>query len=146
MTQREFFNVIINGTGKVSYKGENGNTMYKEISISDPEIKEFAEGRIAYLDKQNEKRANSLTPKQKENEALIERLLVELEKGVTYTAADIGLTLGVSPNVITALMRKMADRKLCTVSKVKIKGGRPVNGYTLTDTADTTEVQSENED
>ena len=131
MKQREFFNVIINGTGSVTVKAEDGKKITKEVSVSSPEIVEFAKGRIKHLDDVNSARQSKLSPKQRENEEIIQTMLDTLEKGVTYTAADISKTTGVSSPIISALCQKLVDRNLATKSKVKIKGKSPVNGYTL---------------
>lgn len=108
MTQREFLNNIINGN-------INNDTI------------EMAKAEIAKLDARNDKRRNTLTKEQKENEVIKESILGVLN-GVT-TAAEVGKALEISTQKASALLAQLAYDEKVIVSEVKIKGKGTVRGY-----------------
>lgn len=108
MTQREFLNNIINGN-------------------IDNDTIEMAKAEIAKLDARNDKRRNTLTKEQKENEVIKESILGVLN-GVT-TAAEVGKALEISTQKASALLAQLAYDEKVIVSEVKIKGKGTVRGY-----------------
>ena len=108
MTQREFLNNIINGN-------------------IDNDTIEMAKAEIAKLDARNDKRRNTLTKEQKENEVIKESILGVLN-GVT-TAAEVGKALEISTQKASALLGQLAYEEKVIVSEVKIKGKGTVRGY-----------------
>lgn len=108
MTQREFLNNIINGN-------INNDTI------------EMAKAEIAKLDARNDKRRNTLTKEQKENEVIKESILGVLN-GVT-TAAEVGKALEISTQKASALLGQLAYDEKVIVTEVKIKGKGTVKGY-----------------
>lgn len=108
MTQREFLNNIINGN-------IDNNTI------------EMAKAEIAKLDARNDKRRNTLTKEQKENEVIKESILGVLN-GVT-TAAEVGKALEISTQKASALLGQLASDEKVIVTEVKIKGKGTVKGY-----------------
>ena len=117
MTQREFFTAVVSA------------------NISDS-ITEYATSAIAKLDEKNAKRKTTGTATQKANKVIKDAIVTAMEKGVTYTAAEI-VALGIegvsSTQKVSPLMKQIADTGKITISEVKIKGKGTVKGYTLTD-------------
>lgn len=117
MTQREFFTAVASA------------------NISDS-ITEYATSAIAKLDEKNAKRKTTGTATQKANKVIKDTILSAMEKGVTYTAAEI-VALGIegvtSTQKVSPLMKQIADTGKIIISEVKIKGKGKVKGYTLAD-------------
>ena len=108
MTNRDFFNAVI--TANI-----------------DDELTAFAKAEIAKLDARNNKRRNTLTKEQKENEVIKESILGVLN-GVT-TAAEVGKALEISTQKASALLAQLAYDEKVIVSEVKIKGKGTGRGY-----------------
>lgn len=136
MTQREFFNVIANGTGTISFKAESGNTNFKDITKDDPEIVEFAKEQIEKLNARNAARKNKETPaakaKEEENEALRQRIIEVTEVGVNYTAKAIAEVLGddVKFQKVASVIKPLVENGTFVKGETKIKGKGKVNCYT----------------
>lgn len=108
MTQREFFNAII------------------ESNVSD-ELKAFATDAIAKLDARNAKRSATPSKSQIANEAV----KVEIAKVLTeepQTASEIAQKCEISTQKASSLLSRMSDLK---VTEVKVKGKGKVKGYSL---------------
>ena len=114
MTQREFFQNVVNA------------------NITE-EMTTYAEGRIAMLDKENERRRNTPTAKQKDNEVLMDKIVNSMESGVTYTAASLAEVVGESVAKVSALCTKLAERERLIKGETKVKGKGKVKSYTLAD-------------
>lgn len=110
MTYREFLNTIV----------------FANISN---ETTDFAKHEIAKLDNRNEKRRNTLTPEQKENEALKAKML-EVLNG-TVTASEVASKFGISTQKASALLRQIVEDGGATVGEVKVKGKGTVKAYTI---------------
>lgn len=111
MTNREFYNVIVNGTAKVSYKNEDGNINYKDVTIDSPEIKAFAEDAIAKLDEKNAKRKNTPTSKQVANDAIKAKIVEAFNEGgkeFVATSKTIAEKFEISTQKASALLRQIA--------------------------------------
>ena len=123
MTNREFYTAIIN----------NPNVAQ--------DIKDFAQGEIDKLDARNDKRKNTQTKAQKENEGIMTAILDHLANG-SAVASDIGSALGISTQKASALCKLLVDSKKVTVEDIKVKNKGTVKQYTLVPT-DTNEGADE---
>jgi hypothetical protein len=119
MTNREFYTAIL--------ANENINA----------DLKAFAQGEIDKLDARNDKRKNTQTKAQKENEGIMTAILDHLANG-SAVASDIGTALGISTQKASALCKLLVDSKKVTVEDIKVKNKGTVKQYTLvpSDTAD----------
>ncbi len=125
MTNRDFYTAII----------ANPN-------VSD-DLKTFAQGEIDKLDARNDKRKNTQTKAQKENEVIMTSILDHLANG-SAVASDIATAVGISTQKASALCKLLVDNGKVTVADIKVKNKGTVKQYTLvaTDT-DTPEVEDE---
>ena len=108
--------------------------------------------RLAKLDEKNEKRKNTQTKVQKENEGVKTAILANLADGNGKAVASaLGTALGISTQKASALCKLLVDEGKLTVAEIKVKGGGKVKEYTLvevegadeeadTDTASTEET------
>lgn len=103
MTNREFFNAVINGT------------------ITE-EMVAHAHGEIAKLDERNRKRAETPSKTQIANEPII-KAIAEVLTNEPKLASEIAEAVGVSVNKVSALVKKI-DGVVVTEVKVKGKGVR----------------------
>lgn len=114
MTQREFFNAVINAN----------------LSA---EMTAFAESRIAHLDAVNSKRTEKGTPKQRANAEIQANIIATIDKGVPFTGKQVAEKYDISPNVATAICGKIVKAGYATVTKARVeKGKSKVNVYTFT--------------
>lgn len=130
MTQREFFEVVLNGSAKVSYK--NGDdTVFKTIDINDPDIKEYAKSAIDKLNAKNEKRKTEGSKTAKENVAVKEDIMKIFEENpqTVFTAKNIADKMGISTQKSSALLRQLTDK--IDVFEVKDEKKNKVKGYQL---------------
>ena len=115
MTSRTFYMNVINA------------------NISD-EMTAFAESALEKLDKRNSSRKEKGTKTQHENTAIKSAIINAMDRGTTYTAAEIS-SLGIdgitSTQKASALMRQLVESGEVTETTVKIKGKGKVKGYTL---------------
>ena len=115
MTSRTFYMNVINA------------------NISD-EMTAFAESALEKLDKRNSSRKEKGTKTQHENTAIKSAIINAIDRGTTYTAAEIS-SLGIdgitSTQKASALMRQLVESGEVTETTVKIKGKGKVKGYTL---------------
>ena len=96
-------------------KRDNFNALLNiEAVQNDPALVEFIEHEIALLDKKNSAERKP-TPKQIENEGFKNDILVWMESGVDYTAADILkgvpsiIASGMSVNRVTPMLTQLVD-------------------------------------
>lgn len=111
MTIREFYKGIIDSTAS-------------------DELKDFATAALAKMDEKNEKRRNTPTKAQRENEPLKAELLTALMKGAR-TAAELGVELSLSTQKVSALCRALVAEGKVTVTDIKVKGKGKVKQYTV---------------
>lgn len=111
MTNREFFQAIINGT-------------------INEEIVAHAEKEIAKLDRRNSTRSSKPSKVQIENQALCRELVewFKQNEGV-HTATEISESFGYSVQKISALCRQLGD--LLNVTEVKVPKKGKQKGYSL---------------
>lgn len=93
------------------------------------EVKETATSRLAKLDERNEKRKNTLSKEQKENLAVMERILEYLTGNGSAIASEIAQALEISTQKASSLCRKLVEQGTVTVADIKSKKGT-VKQYT----------------
>ena len=125
MTNREFYTAII------------GNP-----NVAD-DLKTYAQGEIDKLDARNDKRKNTQTKTQKENEGIMTSILDHLTNG-SAVASDIATALGISTQKASALCKLLVNDGKLTVTDIKVKNKGTVKQYALV-TSDTAEESDENE-
>ena len=111
-------------------------TFYMNVvnaNISD-EMTAFAMSALEKLDKRNSSRKEKGTKTQHENTAIKSAIINAMDRGTTYTAAEIS-SLGIdgitSTQKASALMRQLVESGEVAETTVKIKGKGKVKGYTL---------------
>ena len=124
MTNREFYTAIINN---------------EAISA---DLKTFAQAEIDKLDARNDKRKNTQTKAQKENEGIMTSILDHLANG-SAVASEIGAALGISTQKASALCKLLVDSKKVTVEDIKVKNKGTVKQYTLASSDTTAEDADE---
>lgn len=124
MTNREFYTAII------------GNH-----NVAD-DLKTYAQAEIDKLDARNDKRKNTQTKAQKENEGIMTAILDHLANG-SAVASDIGTALGISTQKASALCKLLVDGGKLTVEDIKVKNKGTVKQYTLATSDTTTEGADE---
>lgn len=113
MTNREFYNAIVNGT------------------IGEAEV-EFAKAAIQKLNDRNEARKAKLTDKQVEGLELRKAIAEKTEVGVQYTAAALVELVGSTQPKVSYQARVLTEAGYFEKGEVKVKGKGKVNGYTRT--------------
>ena len=110
MTNREFFENVMNG-------------------IINDEMMDHATNAIAKLDERNAKRASQPSKKAIENEP-IKANIVDFLNGKDFTvASEIGKSLKLTTQKVSALCRQMVGEGTLTVTDVKVKGKGTQKGY-----------------
>ena len=112
MTQREFFEGIVNAEGMAV------------------EFVDYATEAIAKLDARNEKRKAQVSKKALENAPLYEAILKLLENQ-DMRASEIAEALGVSVQKASSLCVRLADNKKIIATDVKVKGKGKQKSYSL---------------
>ena len=113
MTEREFLTKVIAIEG-----------ISKELS-------DYATEGIAKLDARNDKRKNTQTKAQKENEGVMTAIVDHLTANGSDVASSIGTALGISTQKASALCKLLVDAGKLTVADVKVKGKGTVKQYTV---------------
>ena len=113
MTNREFYNAIVNGT------------------VGEAEVA-FAKEAIEKLNARNAARKAKLTDKQKENLELRAAIAEKTEAGVQYTAAALAELVGATQAKVGYQARVLVENGYFEKGEVKVKGKGKVNGYTRT--------------
>lgn len=109
MTKREFYNAIANG------------------QMTD-ELMDYATEQITRMDSANEKRKNTLSKKQEENEAVKVEMLKHLGTE-PMTATTVGELMGISTQKASALLRQLVNDSKATATEVKIPKKGTQKGY-----------------
>lgn len=115
------------------------------LAIADlPEnLATYATEGIAKLDARNDKRKNTQTKAQKENEGVMTAIVRHLTANGADVASGIGTALGISTQKASALCKLLVDGGQLTVADVKVKGKGTVKQYTVAegDTAEDTSAE-----
>lgn len=110
MTKREFYEAIANG----------------EMT---EEIQQFAIEQIARMDEAKEKRKNTLSKKQRENETIKTEILGHLD-AEAKTATTIGELVGISTQKASALLRQLVNDNKAIAIEIKIPKKGKQKGFT----------------
>ena len=132
MTQREFFNIIINGSGSITDKKDDGTkdgTRTIDLLIDgaiSPELKSYAEEAIAKLDNRvaNRKTAPSQLKKIEERKEIISQVLDFMEDGATYTCGELAKQIDKSTQMLTPILKTMVENGQLN----QIDGYQPAKG------------------
>lgn len=111
MTNREFFEAIING----------------EIS---EEIVAKAKEELVKLDARNSKRAEAKATKREVEYAPIEDAILKALEG-TMTTSEIAKATGLTTNKVSPRCKVLVEKGILTESEVKVKGSGVRKAYTL---------------
>lgn len=111
MTKRDFYTAVISA------------------EISD-ELTEFAQNELGKLDAANAKRREAIAKKTEENAPLLNSIYEMLAADEPATATDIGGAMEISVQKASSMLKKLVEAGRANVTDVKIKGKRPVKGYT----------------
>lgn len=139
MTNREFFNALVNGTLVVKEKNESGEIIENERSIFDEngfnlsdEIKAFASASIAKLDEKNRKRSEGMTAKQKDNATIKDNIFTLMSDGEKRSAKMIADNFDISTQKASALLKQLVDNNKLTATTEKFNGSSSkVKVYTI---------------
>ena len=124
MTNREFYKAVIG-------------------SEVNEELKAFAQAEIDKLDKKNEKRKNTQTKTQKENEGVKTSIVNLIEEKGSMVASVIATELNISTQKASALCKQLVEEKELVVSDIKVKNKGTLKQYSLAPTEDNSEEISE---
>ena len=94
------------------------------------EVMAFAAAAIEKMDATNEKRCNTPSKAQIENQPLIDKILDEVLTTEPMTASDVAAALGVSTQKASALLRNLDG---VVQSEVKLPKKGTVKAYALAD-------------
>ena len=118
----------------------------KVLAINDlsAELAEYANNGIAKLDARNDKRKNTPTKAQKENEG-VKTDILNLLAEKPMVASEIGTVLGVTTQKASGVCGLLVKDGKVSVTDVKIKGKGTVKQYALiiSDTETATETATE---
>ena len=120
MTEREFLTKVLGIEG-----------------IAD-DLKTYANEGIAKLDARNDKRKNTQTKAQKENEGIMASIVETITANGSMVASEIGVALGISTQKASALCKLLVDGGKLTVADVKVKNKGTVKQYSLADAVEET--------
>lgn len=112
MTNREFFKAIMNA----------------EVS---EELKAHAKAEIEKLDNKNEKRKNTQTKTQKENEVIKDQIVALIEENGAMVASVIATKLNISTQKASALCKQLVEEKELVVTDIKVKNKGTLKQYAL---------------
>ena len=124
MTNREFYKAIIG------------------LEVNE-ELKAFAQAEIDKLDKKNEKRKNTQTKTQKENEGIKNSIVALLEEKGSMVASTIATKLNISTQKASALCKQLVEEKELVVADIKVKNKGTLKQYSLAPSEDNSEDNSE---
>lgn len=113
MTEREFLTAIL------------------AIEGISTDLSDYANEGIAKLDARNDKRKNTLTKAQKENEGVMTAIVDHISANGKAVASAIGSALGISTQKASALCKLLVDSGKLTVADVKVKGKGTVKEYSI---------------
>lgn len=113
MTEREFLTKVIAIEG-----------------IAD-ELKDYANEGIAKLDARNDKRKNTQTKVQKENEGVMVTIVETITANEKMVASEIASTIGISTQKASALCKLLVENGKLKVEDVKVKNKGTVKQYSL---------------
>lgn len=122
MTNREFYNAIING------------------SMTD-EVKAHATEALSKLDERNQKRSSKPTKAQLENEPVKTAIVDYLTIHGGAVAADIAAEVDITTQKASALCRLLVEDGVLTVEEVKVPKKGKCKKYSLADAVEAEESE-----
>lgn len=125
MTEREFLNKVLAIEG-----------ISKELS-------DYATEGIAKLDARNDKRKNTQTKTQKENEGVMTSIVDHLTANGADVASAIATAVGVSTQKASALCGLLVKNGTLTVTDIKVKGKGTVKQYAVAEVETSEETSAE---
>ena len=125
MTEREFLNKVLAIEG-----------ISKELS-------DYATEGIAKLDARNDKRKNTQTKTQKENEGVMNAIVDHLTANGANVASAIATAVGVSTQKASALCGLLVKNGTLTVTDIKVKGKGTVKQYAVAEVETAEETSAE---
>ena len=111
MTQREFYQTV----------ATNPNL--------EEEVKAFAEAGIAKMDAENAKRKNTASKKSVENAPLVDQIVNEVLAASPITASDVAVTMGMTVQKASTLLRAAVADGRAIASDVKVPKKGIQKGY-----------------
>lgn len=120
MTEREFLTKVL------------------EIEGIADDLKTYANEGIAKLDARNDKRKNTQTKAQKENEGIMASIVETITANGSMVASEIGVALGISTQKASALCKLLVDGGKLAVADIKVKNKGTVKQYSLADAVEET--------
>ena len=120
MTDRDFYNAIINADLTAVFEDEMAES-----------VKKHAETALKKLDETNEKRRNSTSKKAEENLPIMEQIVNEVLSFEPMTASDVGAVVGISHNKATPILKMAVARGLVGVKDIKVAKKGMQKGYFL---------------
>ena len=124
MTEREFLTAILAVEGIAT------------------DLADYATEGLAKLDARNDKRKNTKTKAQVENEGIMASILEALATA-PMVASEIASAVGISTQKASALCKLLVEGGKVTVADVKVKNKGTVKQYTLVPTEDTADEVAE---
>ncbi len=106
------------------------------------ELADHATEGLAKLDARNDKRKNTLTKTQKENEPIAQAILAALAGG-EMLGVDLATAIGQTVNKTNGVARNLINQGAIVSTKVKVKGRGELTSYALTPTDDTEKATEE---
>lgn len=103
------------------------------------ELADHANGAVEKLNARNDKRKNTQTKTQKENEGVMTAIVDHITANGACLAAAIATAVGISTQKASALCKLLVDGGRLTVTDVKVKGKGTVKQYALAPVEDTAE-------
>jgi predicted transcriptional regulator len=117
MTEREFLTAVLAVEGIAT------------------DLADYATEGLAKLDARNDKRKNTKSKAQVENEGIMATILEALATA-PMVASEIATAVGISTQKASALCKLLADSGKVTVADIKVKNKGTVKQYTLVPTED----------
>ena len=97
------------------------------------EMSDYAQEGIAKLDARNDKRKNSLSKTQKENEPIAQAIVEALAEG-SMLGVDLATKVGCTVNKVNGVALTLVNKGVLTKTKVKVKGKGDMTQYSLAPT------------
>lgn len=107
------------------------------------ELSDYATEGIAKLDARNDKRKNTQTKTQKENEGVMTAIVDHLTANGADVASAIATAVGVSTQKASALCGLLVKNGTLTVTDIKVKGKGTVKQYAVAEVETAEETSAE---
>ena len=95
------------------------------------ELADYANEGIAKLDARNDKRKNTQTKVQKENEGVMNTIVETLTANGAMVASEIATAIGISTQKASALCKLLVDGDRVQVADVKVKNKGTLKQYSI---------------